>query len=105
MELFKEITDWIRDTFGNKRDTDMLLAHLREEIDELEVAANNYRMHKTADNASDLLCEYADVQILLWNIMSNYGFCKGRLDEGIIIKHNINRKREWTMKDGKMKYK
>lgn len=105
MDIYREIIYWIRDTFGEKRDPDMIMEHLWEEMEELDCAASRYGMNKTADNASDLLSEYADVQILLWNLMDNYGFCKNRQADGVVLKHSINRKRKWELKDGKMKHK
>ena len=101
MELYNEIINWIGDTFGKNRDPEMLLSHLREEMDELELAVSNYRLNPGANTVSDMLSEYADVQILLWNLMNNFGICKSRMDDAIVIKHNINRKRRWVMKDGK----
>lgn len=101
--LFNEIKKWSGNTFGAKRSTEMILDHLQEELDELRAEVEKYKKgwRKSKD---ELLGEYADVQILLWNLMDRMSFCFNHLMDAVLIKMQQNKKRKWIVIDGKMKH-
>jgi NTP pyrophosphatase (non-canonical NTP hydrolase) len=93
-DLYNEIVTWCATTFGADRDPNGITEHLREEAMELSREVNK-QTGGWAKDRQDLLCEIADVQILLWNIVSRMGICYNSYIDGIRIKHSINLKRKW----------
>ena len=103
-KLFREVKDWTFKTFGPERDPEGILEHLEEELDELrhEIEMMNKGWRKTQD---EMLSEYADVQILLWNLMQRFGVCHNRLMDAVTIKMKQNKEREWVPVVGSKKIK
>ena len=101
--LYADIQQWAIETFGSNRDVGMLLRHLEEELGEFAVAVDNYKKGLVKDRGV-MLKEYADVQILLWNLLGNLGVCYNSAMDGVAVKQGINRKRTWVEMDGKMKH-
>ena len=93
-KLYREINRWTEETFGKDRDPFHVLEHLREEVHELEVEIDKYK-RGLRKNQEDILMEYADVQILLWNLMGTMKICHNRCMEAVAIKMAQNKKRKW----------
>jgi NTP pyrophosphatase (non-canonical NTP hydrolase) len=102
-DLFYEINDWAEQTFGKDRDPKMILKHLEEELGELSNEVRRLRGGFTTDKM-DFMKEYADMQILLWNLADTMGMCYNSCVDSVMIKHNINKARTYVEVDGKMKH-
>lgn len=103
-QLYKDIAKWSGQTFGYNRDVNMILRHLDEELDELVLAIGAIQEGYTR-SYSELQEEYADVQILLWNLMARMGTCFDTCMDAVRIKLEQNKSRQWDIVDGKMKHK
>jgi NTP pyrophosphatase (non-canonical NTP hydrolase) len=103
--IYYMIKDWAEDTFGKKRDPEEILAKLEEELGELIAATRTYESFKTKMNRSAMQQEIADVQMTLFHLAHRYGMCFDTYRDGILIKHNVNKKRTWVkMPDGTFKH-
>lgn len=103
-KLFNEVREWTLQTFGPNRDPLGILEHMEEELDELRTEVEK-QIKKWNKSNAEMLSEYADVQILLWNLMSRFGLCHNRLMDAITIKMIQNKKREWGPVIGSKKIK
>lgn len=93
-KLYREVKEFCNETFGPEREPRAILNKLIEEQEELTREVQKYDGNlKHIPN--DMLSEYADVQITLWNLMSNFRICHNRLNDAIAIKLNILKKRKW----------
>ena len=89
--LFKQITAWQRDTFGET--TPLSVAkHLRKEVDEvIEALERGDKEHAKE--------ELSDVQILLWNEAKKLGMDFFDLSANVRKKHTKNLQRKWLKPD------
>lgn len=89
--LYKEVTDWQRSTFGET--TPLSVAkHLRKEVDELIDALER----GDNDHAQE---ELSDVQILVWNESMRLNMDYYDLSANVRKKHNKNLQRKWLKPD------
>ncbi len=87
---FLEITEWQKKTFGQAT-TLSKLAHLKEEVKELEEAI---KQSNVTDN-DEATKEFADCFILLYGAASSFGMSWKDIGEAIDAKMEINKARKW----------
>ena len=102
-QLFRIVTTWTKQTFGAQRSNRGILDKIIEEVDELAISVDNWE--KFNGERIDLLNELADVQILLWDVAARNGVCFNELIDAVLVKHAVNRTREWKKVPGEDYYK
>ena len=106
MELiYGRIKQWVKDTFGDytQDGVDGVLDHLEEELGELKESIRKYRMEWR--DIHDVKMEIADMQILLFNLAQRLGICYNDYKDCVVMKHNVNRNRQWKKVPGTNKVK
>lgn len=103
-DMYNEINLWAGETFGFDRDVFGVLEHMEEELGELHKAVKKFK-DGWRDDKEDIMCEYADMQILLWNLMGRMGVCHNACMDAVVIKMAVNKKRKWEPVEGSKKIK
>ena len=99
----KLIHRWSKKTFPNQPIFGKI-EHLREELDELEVATSRYLYQRNKENRRDVLEEIADVEILMADIKERLHVNPIQTQIAVIRKMQVNTKRRWGSADDKGKY-
>lgn len=96
---FKEVTEWQIKTFGHATALSKI-AHLKQEIKELEVAINNEDKTVVLFEAiEETRMEFADCFILLFGAAASYGMTYQDIVDAINEKMRINVNRKWGNPD------
>lgn len=102
-QLYYRLRDWFDDTFGKNREPEEIILKLEEEVGELIAAVRRYE-NGLPPNKQEINEELADVTMVLFHLAQRYGMCYNAFMDNIIIKHNVNRKRNWIQQpDGTWK--
>ena len=105
-EMYFTLRRWFNKTFGIERDPFAIIIKLQCELNELNMAVQEYEQWSTYENRKKVQEEISDMTILLINLSTNYGMCYDAFVDNIIAKHNINKNRTWEkMEDGTFKHK
>lgn len=94
---FDYVIKWQNETFG-KATAKSKIAHLRQEVKELQSELNWGNNNSIDDNNSTLM-EFADCFILLFGAASSYGMTYEDICKSINDKMEINKQREWGEPD------
>lgn len=94
-KLQNNISEWSNKSFGNSDRTIPILNHLKEEIEEVIVAKNNYEEGLTGQLQHDMASEFADCLILLLDAAHKSDLNTDLLLQAAEYKMKINRDRKW----------
>ena len=103
--MYRILQNWFNKTFGKDRDPFAIVTKLQEEMNELNMAVQEYEQWSTYENRKKVQEEISDMTILLINLSTNYGLCYDAFVDNIIAKHRVNKNRKWVeMPDGTFKH-
>jgi len=94
-KLQDSIAKWSDETFGTDDRTIGILNHLKEEVEEVIEAKDNYEQDPTGITQARLASEFADCLILLLDSARKSGFDTGLILQASEHKMQINKTREW----------
>lgn len=94
-ELFKEVTEWQKETFPEATDLSKL-HHLKQELEEL-MQAIHYLNQGTTD--TEVESEFADCFLLLFGAAKAHGMTFEEITKCIQDKFEVNKKRTWGNPD------
>lgn len=97
-QTFEAITKWQNETFPTSTAASRI-AHLRDEINELDTAVSLESFVKNDDPSRDMRLELADCFTLLFGVASSLGFTFSEIDDIVIEKFEINKARTWGEPD------
>jgi NTP pyrophosphatase (non-canonical NTP hydrolase) len=96
---------WFDQTFGKGMDPYAIIIKMQEELNELNMAVQEYEQWSTEENKHKVQEEMADLMMVIINLATNYDICYDAFVDSVYIKHLINRKRKWVeMPDGTFKH-
>lgn len=93
--LQNNIAEWSDETFGSQDRTLGILNHLKEEIEEVIVAKNEYEEDPSGILQNKLAMEFADCLILLLDAARKSDLNTDLLMQSAEYKMKINRERQW----------
>lgn len=103
LDLFRQIVSWCDDTFGEKRDMEVIHTKIVHKVDELGKAITGFIFKDF--NADDVQEEIVDVMISLLQLYSRIAD-PGRLYMDILHKFEILQQRTWVkMENGTFQHK
>jgi len=93
--LQNNIAEWSDGAFGTEDRTLGILNHLKEEVEEVIDAKNNYEDDPTGLSQQKMASEFADCLILLLDAARKSNLNTDLLMQAAEYKMKINRSREW----------
>lgn len=93
--LQNNIAEWSDQTFGSDDRTIGILNHLKEEVEEVLEAKNNFEENPDGLNQQRMASEFADCLILLLDAARKSDLNTDLLMQAAEYKMTINRNREW----------
>jgi NTP pyrophosphatase (non-canonical NTP hydrolase) len=101
-KIMFDISEWSDKQFGESQRNPAIVFHLQKEVKELidSIIAFNLSTDKNAaENAHDLIMEYADCMMLLLDSVSHSKITAAALMRAVKEKLEINKKRKWGNPD------
>ena len=93
--LQNNIAEWSDATFGNDDRTIGILNHLKEEVEEVIEAKNNYEEDPTGLTQAQMASEFADCLILILDAARKSDLNTDLLLQAAEYKMKVNRDRKW----------